>query len=201
MRLHTLVAVWLAASAVVLAGCAPTTKVILLPQADGSPSAVVVRSKGGEQVVDKPYQRATAQGNSDAAPTLDTVDPARLRASMQALFDFRPPEVESFMLYFVEGETALTDESKEALDRVVKAALPRSGSDITVTGHTDTTGNSERNDELSFRRAEEIRTMLMQRGFPGARIEAVGRGERELAVPTADEVNEARNRRVAIEVR
>jgi outer membrane protein OmpA-like peptidoglycan-associated protein len=34
-----------------------------------------------------------------------------------------------------------------------------------------------------------------------ARIEAAGRGERELAVPTADEVDEPRNRRVTVEVR
>jgi OOP family OmpA-OmpF porin len=41
----------------------------------------------------------------------------------------------------------------------------------------------------------------VERQFPAKRIEAVGRGERELAVPTADEVDEPRNRRVTIEVR
>jgi outer membrane protein OmpA-like peptidoglycan-associated protein len=43
--------------------------------------------------------------------------------------------------------------------------------------------------------------MFIDRQFPAQRIEAVGRGKRELAVPTADEVNEPLNRRVTIEVR
>ena len=70
-----------------------------------------------------------------------------------------------------------------------------------MTGHTDTVGAGPQNDDLSRRRAQQVRQMLIDRQFPAARIEAVGRGERELAVPTADDVEEPRNRRVAIEVR
>lgn len=81
------------------------------------------------------------------------------------------------------------------------AALQRTGADITVTGHTDTQGSVPQNDQLALRRAQEIKDLLVQRGFPAARIEAVGRGERELAVPTADEVDEPGNRRVVIVVR
>ena len=77
----------------------------------------------------------------------------------------------------------------------------RAGADIVVTGHTDPVGPGPQNDQLSRRRAEELRQLLIQRGFPGQRIEAAGRGERDLAVPTADEVAEPRNRRVTIEVR
>ena len=43
--------------------------------------------------------------------------------------------------------------------------------------------------------------MFEDRGFPAARILAIGRGKRELAVPTPDETVEPRNRRVTIEVR
>jgi flagellar motor protein MotB len=41
----------------------------------------------------------------------------------------------------------------------------------------------------------------VSRGFNAGLIEAVGRGEREPAVPTADDVDEPRNRRVEILVR
>ena len=47
----------------VLVGCAapPTTRVVLLPQADGTPSAVVVRANNDdERTLSQPYQRATA---------------------------------------------------------------------------------------------------------------------------------------------
>jgi outer membrane protein OmpA-like peptidoglycan-associated protein len=87
------------------------------------------------------------------------------------------------------------------MNEVITAARERSGGDIIVTGHTDTRGSGTFNDDLSRRRAQQIRQLLIERQLPAARIEAVGRGERELLVPTADEVDEARNRRVTIEVR
>jgi outer membrane protein OmpA-like peptidoglycan-associated protein len=43
--------------------------------------------------------------------------------------------------------------------------------------------------------------MLIELGIPPERIQARGRGERELLVPTEDEVSEPRNRRVEINVR
>jgi outer membrane protein OmpA-like peptidoglycan-associated protein len=43
--------------------------------------------------------------------------------------------------------------------------------------------------------------MLIERGLDAALVRAVGRGEREPLVPTADEVGETRNRRVEITVR
>lgn len=188
--------------AVLLAGCAaPATRVVLLPQEDGSPSAVVVRTTGGEQLLSQPYQRATAPTGSAQAPTLDKADPAQLRTENKQLFELAPPKPQRFDLFFDVGGTVLTPESQSALDRVVSAALGRSGADITVTGHTDTQGPLQQNDALALRRAEEIRQLLVRRGFPAARVEAVGRGERELAVPTADDVDEPRNRRVVIVVR
>ncbi|HSV58608.1 MAG TPA: OmpA family protein [Variovorax sp.] len=192
----------LALVVVLLAGCAaPATRVVLLPQEDGSPSAVVVRTKGGEQLVSQPYQRATAPVGSTEAPTLDKADPAEVRAENKALFELAPPKPQRFDLFFDVGGTVLTPESRSALDGVVSAALGRSGADITVTGHTDTQGSLQQNDGLALRRAEEIKQLLVSRGFPAARVEAVGRGERELAVPTADDADEPRNRRVVIVVR
>jgi outer membrane protein OmpA-like peptidoglycan-associated protein len=84
---------------------------------------------------------------------------------------------------------------------VLADALARSGGDIVITGHTDTVGAGASNDVLSAQRAQQVRQILIDRQFPAERIEAAGRGERDLAVPTADEVEEPRNRRVAIEVR
>jgi outer membrane protein OmpA-like peptidoglycan-associated protein len=43
--------------------------------------------------------------------------------------------------------------------------------------------------------------MLAELGIPADRITAAGRGKRELLVPTEDNISEARNRRVEINVR
>jgi len=191
-----------AACVAMLAACtAPATRVVLLPQEDGRPSAVVVQSKGGEQTLARPYARATAVAGASGAPVVDQADPAQVRSDNLSLFELAPPRARNYALYFDAGNTVLTAASERTMLEVVASALARSGGDIVVTGHTDTTGTPAQNDELSRRRAQEIRQMLIARGFPAARVEAVGRGQRELAIPTGPDVNEARNRRVTVEVR
>jgi len=177
------------------------TRVVLLPQADGRPSAVVVRANGGEEVLAKPYQRATASRGSTGAPVVDQADPARIEAENRSLFEMMPPPPQRYTLYFNAGETALAPESQVTMSEALAAAAARNGGEIVVTGHTDTTGTLERNDDLSRRRAQEVRQMFADRGFPANRIQAIGRGERNLLIPTPDEVEEPRNRRVTIEVR
>lgn len=185
-----------------LAACStPGTRVVLLPQADDKPSAVVVRAKDGEKVLSGPYQRATAAVGASGAPVVDQADPAKIKAENKALFDMRPPPPQRYTVFFDAGGTTLTPASQQVMNEALIAAQTRSGSDIVVTGHTDTKGALEQNDMLSQRRAQEVVQLFIDRQFPAKRIEAVGRGERELAVSTPDEVDEPRNRRVTIEVR
>ena len=188
--------------AALLAACSTpsVTRVVLLPQADGRPSAVVVRSNNdAEETLSKPYQRATAANRG--APVVDQADPARVQAEHKVLFDMLPPPVLNYTVYFDIGGSVPTGSSQIAMNEALKAALARSGGEIVVTGHTDTIGSGARNDELSRRRAQQVRQLFMARSFPPERIEVVGRGERDLAIQTADEVDEPRNRRVTIEVR
>ncbi len=194
---------WLSlTAAALLAGCStPATRVVLLPQPDGSASAVVVESNAGEVTLDKPYQRATVRAGGPRPPTLDQVDAAQVRAQNKALFEVAPPAPKRYTVYFEMGDTSLTPASQREMTTALIEAVARIGSDIVITGYTDTMGAVVRNDELSQRRAQQVRQMFIDRRFPAARIEAVGRGERELAVPTADETSESRNRRVTIEVR
>ncbi|MBS0338963.1 MAG: OmpA family protein [Proteobacteria bacterium] len=179
----------------------PGTRVILLPNDDGRSTAVVVGGPGGEQTVSQPYQRATAPANSKTPPSLDEADPAAVHAQYKELFALRPPRPHQFNLLFDAGGTSLTPASLRTLDSVVAEAMTRPGADITVTGHTDTRGSMTDNDALSIRRAQEICEMLIERGLPADHIEAIGRGEREPAVPTDDEADEPRNRRAVIVVR
>jgi outer membrane protein OmpA-like peptidoglycan-associated protein len=73
--------------------------------------------------------------------------------------------------------------------------------DVLVVGHTDAVGGDQYNDALSRQRADVIRAGLIQNGIAPENILAVGRGKRELLVPTPDGVAEPRNRRVEIVVR
>lgn len=185
-----------------LAACStPATRVVLLPQPDGKASAVVVSTEDGEETLAKPYLRATAKAGARGAPVVDEVDPARLRAENRALFEMRPPAAQHYTVFFDVGGTELTASSQIAMKEALAAALARSGGEIVVTGHTDTVGLMATNDDLSRSRAQQVRQLFLNENFPAARVEAVGRGERELAVQTADETDEPQNRRVTIEVR
>ena len=70
-----------------------------------------------------------------------------------------------------------------------------------VIGHTDRVGSADSNDALSKNRAEAMREVLIETGVAAEMIEAVGRGERDPLVPTEDNVAEAKNRRVEINLR
>jgi len=77
----------------------------------------------------------------------------------------------------------------------------RPGAEVQITGHTDTVGQTADNDRLSLERAREIRDALVGQGLNPAITRAVGRGERELLIPTPDNTPEPRNRRVEVIVR
>ena len=183
----------------VLSACAPTTRVILLPQANGAPSAVAVSTARGEQVLDQPYQVANV--GARGALSVDTTTAEKVREAYPRLIALQPPPPERFVLEFEPATPQLTPESQAQLDHVVARAKARPGGEIVVTGHTDRQGPLEANDALSLERAQAIRDQLIERGLRADLIEAVGRGEREPLVPTDDEVAEPRNRRAVIDVR
>ncbi|MCS6930895.1 MAG: OmpA family protein [Acetobacteraceae bacterium] len=114
-----------------------------------------------------------------------------------------PPELPavSLMITFASGSARLTPEAERTLASLGRAlASPELAPfRFRIEGHTDTTGPREMNQMLSEARAATVRDYLISRfGIAPQRLVAVGYGETQLLVPTADEVPEARNRRVQI---
>lgn len=182
-----------------IGACAPLTKVTLLPQADGAASAVLVTSSKSEQLLNVPYQQAI--GQEDKVLKVATTSAAEVQKAHPQLFAVMPSKANKYILNFLPGGTNLTPESESQLPALMADITQRSGADLVVTGHTDTTGALAANDELSLKRARVVAQLLVSKGAAESRIEAVGRGKRELLVPTEDEVNEPKNRRVEILVR
>ncbi len=196
-KTRTLVA---AALVTLLAACAApvTDRVILLPQADGGPSAVEVSAGGQRLLLAQPYAAALLQdGKLGAGQT----DAAGVQAAYGPLLAQQPARPRTFIVNFEPNTNKLTAGAEPVLAemRAVLAALP--APELVITGHTDRVGGVEANDKLSLVRAEAVRELLVAAGVDRALVGVVGRGEREPLVPTADEVAEARNRRVEIKVR
>jgi outer membrane protein OmpA-like peptidoglycan-associated protein len=184
---------------VVLSACAPATRITLLPQASGAPSAVVVSTSQGVKVLAQPY--AVAGVSRSGSINLDTTTAEAVRERHPQLLALQPPAPQRFVLQFEPGNSLLTAESQALLVEVIAGAQARAGGEIVITGHTDRQGSLDSNDRLSLERAQAIRALMIERGFAPDRIDAVGRGEREPVVPTEDEVVEPRNRRADVLVR
>ena len=195
----------LLAAVLAAAGCAtpqgPVAPALfaVVPGTNGHVGAITVERGGDRRVIDSAYggQRLNADGG------LETVKltPEQVRRDFGSTLDALPGRPASYTLYFLEGKDELTAESRAELDKVFRDLKRRPLPDIVVIGHTDTVGSLGFNDRLSLQRAERLREMLVALGIPGERVHAAGRGKRELLVPTDDNVSEARNRRVEINVR
>lgn len=183
--------------ALVLGGCA-SERIVLLPSADGSPGAVVVRDKQGEVRLDQPYAGLKRSLDANRPYQSSSTEVAERFGPALAALPARPS---SYVLYFEAGGNVLTAESQAAMVAIRQEIAERPASEVMVIGHTDRVGSTDGNDKLSLKRAQGIRDLLIEAGTPAEKLEAVGRGERDPLVPTADEVDEPKNRRVEISVR
>ena len=188
------------AALLALGGCAHSS-MVLLPDEDGGHGQVAILKPDGtgtETIVSEANSRATLGGSQ---PSIKPLGAKGLKPSEAELVSALPPPAKSFTLYFLEGTTEMTATSAPRVDEIRTEIAGRPGAEVQVTGHTDTVGSEQDNDTLSQKRAEEILNLLASKGFDPTIMSAVGRGERELQVPTDDNVNSPVNRRVEVIVR
>ena len=183
-----------------LVGCAHSS-VVLLPDENGGHGEVAILQSGGavgETVMSNANTRATLGGSR---PSIRPLGTKGLNSREALLVSALPPAAKSFDLYFREGTTDMIARSYPVLQEIRAEIARRPGAEVQVTGHTDSVGNNSDNDALSQRRGREILNLLANKGFARTMMSAVGRGERELKEPTADNVRSAINRRVEVIVR
>jgi outer membrane protein OmpA-like peptidoglycan-associated protein len=173
--------------------------VVVLPGPDGKSGTVVVQREGARQVLNSPYAANVVR--SDGTLESRQASAVQVSESFGTTLAALPARPTTFLLYFITAKDELTPESTADLDKVLSDMRTRPVPDIAVTGHTDTVGTGEFNDKLSMQRAERVKGYLTGIGIPADRIQTAGRGKRELLVPTADNIDEPRNRRVEINVR
>ena len=182
-----------------LAACAQVSeRVILLPDPDGRPGALVVKSAQAEAELAAPYAAAELRGDRLEGSRLD---PDTVRRTYADVLAAQPPRPRSHTLYFEPGGDTLTPESAALLEKIKAELAASAAGEIVITGHTDRAGSVEFNDRLSLERAAAVRGLLRGQGVAENVMSIAGRGEREPAVATEDEVSEPRNRRVEIKLR
>lgn len=180
--------------------CERSDRVILLPGANGKTGAIVVTAIGKTERIEKAYGSLTA--SSSKLSTQTTVSAQLVATKFTKLLDSQPRGVKLFTVWFSSGSaTDLTPDSLVTIEQLKQEITKRAAPEVRLIGHTDSLGDLASNDRLSIQRAQTVSNILITHGLDPKLLEATGRGERELAVKTADNVSEAANRRVDIKVR
>ena len=92
------------------------------------------------------------------------------------------------------GQEAVRKYREEARAEMSAASL------VKITGHTDSTGAAEYNQQLSLRRAQAVRDHLVKLGGNPAIMEVAGMGETQPIADNKTAEGRAHNRRVEVEV-
>ena len=107
------------------------------------------------------------------------------------------PATQNFIVFFEFDKSSLTPDGQKVVDAAA-AAFKTGKTNVTLNGYTDRAGTDQYNQKLSEQRAAAVRAALVKEGVPANVITAVGRGETNTRVSTADGVREPQNRRVEI---
>jgi len=100
------------------------------------------------------------------------------------------------IFYFPFDSAQLGTTAKAAIDKLAKSIKP--ASNVNINGHADRAGTEAYNQDLSERRAKFVEGALRSAGVPASVLHYFAFGESDPAVPTADGVEEPKNRRVEV---
>lgn len=103
-------------------------------------------------------------------------------------------------IQFATGSAKLTPEGLQTVKQI-KDETAITGMTVILNGHTDNTGDSEKNKELSEARANSVKEALKQlapKNFPDERFRVNGYGSSRPVTDNATAVGKAKNRRVEV---
>jgi outer membrane protein OmpA-like peptidoglycan-associated protein len=99
---------------------------------------------------------------------------------------------------FTSGRADLKAGAASNLERLVTFLNQNPDRKVEIEGHTDNVGSDDYNQGLSQRRADSVRSFLMQQGINSERIVASGKGEQRPVADNESEGGRQQNRRVEV---
>jgi len=99
---------------------------------------------------------------------------------------------------FTSGRADLKAGAESNLNRLVTFLSQNPDRKVEIEGHTDNVGSDDYNQGLSQRRADSVRSFLMQQGINSVRIFASGKGEQQPVADNDSEGGRQQNRRVEV---
>lgn len=104
-------------------------------------------------------------------------------------------------VFFDFDSTEIHQEGRALLDHIEELSEQCPSVNVIIAGHTDSTGETDYNRDLSQRRADAVMNYLVSTGFGAERLTAVGYGESQPRESNSTDEGRAANRRIEFRVR
>lgn len=104
------------------------------------------------------------------------------------------------IIEFESGSAILATSGIQILDEMVSALNRVSGKKIRIIGHTDSSGDTNKNLMLSQQRAEAVKAYLIAKNLPAHLLSTEGSGSSKPVADNATAEGRKRNRRIEFEV-
>lgn len=184
-----------------LAGCAPKTTIVLVPDPQGKVGSIVISNDAGSVTMTKAGEATQVTDRQKGPSETRILSEDQINRMFAEALAIQPKQPVHFILHFETDSTELTPESQASLSGIVSMIRERNSTDISSIGHSDSTGTPEYNLQLSHQRAEQVARLLIESGIEPDSIDVTSHGEKNPLIPTGDDVSEPRNRRVEVVVR
>ena len=106
--------------------------------------------------------------------------------------------VRIYGIRFALDSAVIETESYPILAEVLALLKNDTAGNLSVEGHTDSTGSAERNQVLSRQRAESVKAYLVAGGIAAERLATAGFGATVRVADNGTELGRAQNRRVEL---
>jgi outer membrane protein OmpA-like peptidoglycan-associated protein len=103
-------------------------------------------------------------------------------------------------ILFDTGKSELKPEAVDNLGKMAAILKKYPENILTIKGYTDSTGSATVNKTLSEKRAEAVRTQLVEGGVPAATVSVMGMGPSDPVAANTSKAGRAQNRRVEVEI-
>ena len=180
-----------------LAGCASQTALLLPGEAGHPVGALVVLNKDGSDRTTLNEANEAYRGGNGVQRNV------KVKPAYNELIAGLPLPAQPFSIYYESGKDVPVRDATFAkfLDDIRTEIGNRPGAEVQVTGHTDSDGSPSSNIDLSKRRAEKFRDVLVNEDhFPADQVTLAWRGDLEPLDPKHPDDKDA-NRRIEVIVR
>ena len=181
--------------------CSSGTTVVLIPDAGGKVGQVALTTKAGSTLLTKANESAEATKAEQAPTQAVQLSDNKIRDMFAKTLTNEPMPPEHFRFYFSMDSADLLAEANTELAKAKAASEARKSCDMSVIGHSDRVGDNSTNKGISMQRAKTVAKALTDEGVASQCMDIRYYGENDPAIPTADNVDEPRNRRVEVEIR